>query len=131
MTDRMFEKTWSLLKESNPWKSRYPHRGTPKLNDDIDAAVDNVMDDQNFSPHKKAPQKPNYSKHAITGLGKPKEEPTNTSDDLHPAIQNLLDRARDAPRKDPEKPEERPKGSDTTDLPSQTLQSLHRKVRGE
>ena len=55
MTDRMFERTWSLLKESNPWKSRYPHRGTPKLNDDIDAAVDNVMDDQKFPPYE--PQK--------------------------------------------------------------------------
>lgn len=119
----MFEKTWKILKEKAPWNSRYPHTPNADLAEDIDAAVDDVM--------KPAKLKDDYRKPAITGLRKPKEEPTDSPENLHPSIQNLLDRARDMPRKDPEKPEERPKGSDTTDLPSQTLQNLHRKVRGD
>ena len=106
MADASFEKTWLMLKgfDYNEYnrKRGFPKKFTRDQEEDIDAAVDEVMQS---SP----------TKDPETG------GPTNSS------IRNLLNRVRGVPRE--EKKTERPKGSDTDSLPTQTLRNLHRKVK--
>lgn len=106
MADASFEKTWLMLKaydaDEYNRKRGFPKKFTPDQEEDINAAVDRVME-----------SKPN--KDPETG------GPTNSS------IRNLLNRVRGVPRE--EKKTERPKGSDTDSLSTQTLRNLHRKVR--
>jgi|11BtaG_2_1085332.scaffolds.fasta_scaffold00562_5 hypothetical protein len=126
MADATFQKAWLIMKgRDNPYKTRYPHKPSANMENDIDAAVDNVMS-------QKTPQKPpkDYSKPAITGFKTSSKDAPTKDEPLPPSIQNLLDRARGVPRKK-EGEQKRPKKSETSELPTQTLQNLHRKVRGD
>lgn len=80
----------------------YPKKFSPEMNEDIEAAVDDVMQ------------------------SKPTKDP-ETGGPVNSSIRNLLNRVRGVPRG--EKKAERPKGSDTDSLPTQTLRNLHRKVK--
>ena len=106
MADASFERTWLMLKAYNADKYNkkrgFPKKFTPDQEEDINVAVDRVMD-----------SKP--TKDPETG------GPTNSS------IRNLLNRVRGVPRD--EKKTERPKESDTDSLSGQTLRNLHRKVK--
>jgi len=123
MADATFQKAWLIMKRDNPYKTRYPHKPSANMEDAINAAVDDVMTT-------KKPQKPSkdYSKPAITGFKTSPKEVSTKDEPLPPSIQNLLDRARGVPRKK-EGEQKRPKKSETSELPTQTLQNLHRKVR--
>lgn len=106
MADASFEKTWQMMKSSRDEYHRrmgWPYKPSPEMEEDINAAVDNVIQ-----------SKP--TKDPETG------GPTNSS------IRNLLNRVRGVPR-DEKKKTERPKGSDTDSLQSETLRRLHQKVR--
>lgn len=125
MADAMFDKAWQIMKrDTNPYKTRYPHKPSPTMEEDIDAAVDSAM--KTAKPKK---PKEDYSKPAITGFKTTPKDNSSKDKPLPPSIQNLLDRARDVPRKKGE--QKRPDKSKTSELPTQTLQNLHRKVRGD
>lgn len=128
MADATFQKAWLIMKGDNPWKVRYPHKPNPDMERDIEAAVDEVMSGKGGAPKRVATK--DFNKPAITGFKMGSPPPKAKDEPLPPSIQNLLDRARGVPRKK-EGEQKRPKKSETSELPTQTLQNLHRKVRGD